>query len=408
MTTDFEVIIVGSGPAGSSTALHLAALDPAMARRTLILEKAVHPRVKLCAGGITGKGLRVLDRLGLPLGVDFLPMTGVEIRAGQRRRYTACPGLGVTIQRPAFDGWLAHKAAERGAHLHEGEGFTVAEVEADRVVVTTAKARYTARALVAADGAASPVRRALGWPPPRHRARLLILDTERGPHDDALRDDTLYLDFAPMGEGIHGYVWDFPTRINGRPFVNRGIYDRGDPESAKGSLKEPLRRALADRGVDLDACHLQGHLERELDPAGPFARPRVLLAGEAAGIDPALGEGIAQALAYGDLAARELLRAARTGDWSFTGYRRRLLRSRLGQELLGTRHLAARLYGPRGDRYLDLFLASARINRLGARFLAGRLHPALLSLAVLPSLAMMPFVGGRVQGRSGSSLRFCI
>jgi len=130
--------------------------------------------------------------------------------------------------------------------------------------------------------------------------------------------------------------------------------------------------------------------------------------GEAAGIDPALGEGIAQALAYGDLAARELLRAARTGDWSFTGYRRRLLRSRLGQELLGTRHLAARLYGPRGDRYLDLFLASARINRLGARFLAGRLHPALLSLAVLPSLAMMPFVGGRVQGRSGSSLRFCI
>jgi flavin-dependent dehydrogenase len=393
VSVDFEVIIVGSGPAGSSTALHLAARDPALARRTLILEKAVHPRVKLCAGGITGKGLRILDRLGLPLGVDFLPMTGVEIRYGDRRRYTPCPGLGVTIQRPAFDGWLARKAAERGAILHEGEAFTTAEVEANRVVVTTEKGSYTARALVAADGAASPVRHALGWPAPRHRARLLILDTERGPHDDSLRDDTLYLDFGPMGEGIHGYVWDFPTRINGRLYINRGLYDRGDPDSAKGSLKEPLRRFLAARGVDLDACHLQGHLERELDPAGPFARPRVLLAGEAAGIDPALGEGIAQALAYGDLAARELLRAARSGEWSFTGYRRRLLRSRLGQELTGTRSLANRLYGPNGRRYLDLFLASPRINRLGTRFLAGRLHPALLSLAVLPSLVAMPFVG---------------
>jgi flavin-dependent dehydrogenase len=400
VSVDFEVIIVGSGPAGSSTALHLAQRDPDLARRTLILEKAVHPRVKLCGGGITGKGLRVLDRLGLPLGIDHLPMTGVEIRYGDRRRYTPCPGLGVTIQRPAFDGWLAHKAAERGAQLNEGEGFTGAKVEADRVVVTTEKGRYTARALVAADGAASPVRHALRWPAPRHRARLLILDTERGPHDDDLRDDTLYLDFGAMGEGIHGYVWDFPTRINGRAYINRGLYDRGDPDSAKGGLKEPLRRFLAARGVDLDACHLQGHLERELDPGEPLARPRVLLTGEAAGIDPTLGEGIAQALAYGDLAARELLRAARTDDWSFAGYRRRLLRSRLGQELAGTRSLANRLYGPNGRRYLDLFLASARINRLGTRFLAGRLHPALLSLAVLPSLAAIPFIAAGA-GRGG-------
>jgi len=387
VTPDFEVIIVGSGPAGASTALHLAQRAPALARRTLILEKAVHPRVKLCAGGVTGKGLRTLARLGLTLGVDAVAINGVEIRDGQRRRYTACPGLAVTIQRPAFDGWLAHEAAARGASLHEDEGLTDIVVEPDRVVVTTAKATYTAHAVVAADGAASPVRRALGWSPAPHHARVLILDTPRGPHDTDLRDDTLYLDFTPVGEGIHGYVWDFPTRIHGQPYVNRGIYDRADPASQRGGLKEPLRRALAARGIDLDACHLQGHLERELDLTDPLARPRVLLAGEAAGIDPTLGEGIAQAIDYGEVVARELTRAQRTGDWSFRGYRRRLLRSRLGQELVGTRHLADRLYGPRGRRYLDLFLTSPRINRLGARFLAGRLHPAALSLVILPSVA---------------------
>jgi len=203
-----------------------------------------------------------------------------------------------------------------------------------------------------------------------------------------------------VGEGIHGYVWDFLTRIGGQPYLNRGLYDRGDPVSQKGSFKGPLRRALAVRGVDLDACHLQGHREREPDLADPLARPRVSLAGEAAGIDPTLGEGIAQAIDYGAVVARELARAQHTGDWSFRGYRRRLLRSRLGQELIGTRHLANRLYGPRGRRYLDLFLTSARINRLGARFLAGRLHPAPLSLAVLPSLVAMPFVGAG-RGRGG-------
>ena len=48
----YEVIIVGSGPAGVSTWLHLHKLDPQLAARTLVLEKAQHPRHKLCGGGI--------------------------------------------------------------------------------------------------------------------------------------------------------------------------------------------------------------------------------------------------------------------------------------------------------------------------------------------------------------------
>ena len=47
-----DLLIIGSGPAGCSTALHLARLDPALARRTVILEKAEHPRHKLCGGGL--------------------------------------------------------------------------------------------------------------------------------------------------------------------------------------------------------------------------------------------------------------------------------------------------------------------------------------------------------------------
>jgi len=48
-----DVLIVGSGPSGASTALHLARRDPAWAGRVVIVEQAVHPREKLCGGGVT-------------------------------------------------------------------------------------------------------------------------------------------------------------------------------------------------------------------------------------------------------------------------------------------------------------------------------------------------------------------
>ena len=64
---DHDIIIVGAGPAGLSTALHLVKLAPELAQRTLILERERHPRPKLCAGGIMPGGVAWLRRLGLDL-----------------------------------------------------------------------------------------------------------------------------------------------------------------------------------------------------------------------------------------------------------------------------------------------------------------------------------------------------
>lgn len=48
-----EIVIVGAGPAGSAAALELANLDPGLAERLLLLDKAVFPRPKHCAGGLS-------------------------------------------------------------------------------------------------------------------------------------------------------------------------------------------------------------------------------------------------------------------------------------------------------------------------------------------------------------------
>lgn len=62
---NYDVVIVGAGPAGISTALHLQQIAPELASRTLVLEKARHPRTKLCGGGVVPDAERVLRRLGL-------------------------------------------------------------------------------------------------------------------------------------------------------------------------------------------------------------------------------------------------------------------------------------------------------------------------------------------------------
>ena len=64
-----------------------------------------------------------------------------------------------------------------------------------------------------------------------------------------------------------------------------------------------------------------------------MAVPRVLLAGDAVGADGIFGEGISMALGYGALAAQELTEAFERNDFSFRGYRNRVLRSPLGQSL---------------------------------------------------------------------------
>lgn len=62
--SNYEVIIAGAGPAGCSSALQLLNLDPQLAGRVLLLDKAQFPRAKLCAGRLSPDADRALSQLG--------------------------------------------------------------------------------------------------------------------------------------------------------------------------------------------------------------------------------------------------------------------------------------------------------------------------------------------------------
>lgn len=324
----WDLIIVGAGPAGCSTALHLARVAPELAQRALILERATFPRDKFCAGALAGRGLSQLEALGLPLAVPRLPMRQVELRTPQHQLRATHEGLGVVLRRLEFDHWLAREAVARGVALREGARVVDVTPGGIGARVKLADGELLeARAVVGADGVGGVTRRAAGLSGGSLRAQVLELDTEEGPGDPA-PDELLFDASRPE---IPGYLWHFPTLVEGRRMVCRGVYALARPDNA---LRDWLARDLADRGLDLRNYRLKAFGERGLDPREPIGRPGLMLVGEAAGIDIATGEGIAQALSWGALAAGTLAEAARSGDWSLSAWRRDALVSRQGGDFL--------------------------------------------------------------------------
>ncbi|RMD96058.1 MAG: hypothetical protein D6814_12110, partial [Calditrichaeota bacterium] len=150
-----------------------------------------------------------------------------------------------------------------------------------------------------------------------------------------------------------GYVWQFPSLVNGSPALNIGIYDSRVWPQPRADLLEILRNHLRRWGVDPDAVHIEGHPGRWYPANARSSRPRVLLVGDAAGAEPWLGEGISAALAYGPIAAATVCHALETGDFSFADYDRRIARSPLGWFLWRNRAVARLFYHRRSARFLS-------------------------------------------------------
>lgn len=361
----YEVVISGSGPAGSGLALALTARRPELAPDILVLEAGRHPREKLCAGGITADGVQQLRAWGAVLDVPAVQVKGVGLRyRGRSTDIPAPQSEAVVVRRDAFDASLVRQVRERGVEIREGTPVKGVERNSSGVDIAIPGGSVSARCVVGADGVAGAVRRSVGFPQGRRYSRLLVIETPPGSTLVDGGEPRFHFDFSCVAEGVQGYVWDFPCIIDGRPAVSRGIFDRAGDVVRRRDWKREFASALRERGISSEPKEWKGYPERAFNPRIPTAAPRVILVGDAAGIDPLMGEGIAQSFSYAELAAESILRGRRTGNYEFRDHHRDVLRSPLGRELRLTAWAVDRLYDSRRFPFwISLLFASRTVRR---------------------------------------------
>ncbi|HEY5989801.1 MAG TPA: FAD-dependent oxidoreductase [Streptosporangiaceae bacterium] len=154
-----DVIVVGAGPAGSSTAFHLAraGLD------VLLLEKSTFPREKVCGDGLTPRAVKQLVSMGVGLDAadGWFPNKGLRIIGGGVRLELEWPGLsnypgyGLVRTRRGFDETLARAAQKAGARLLEGVTVTGPVLdETGRITGVTARLSANHNGAASHDGSA--------------------------------------------------------------------------------------------------------------------------------------------------------------------------------------------------------------------------------------------------------------
>jgi flavin-dependent dehydrogenase len=329
MTRAAQVIVIGGGPAGASTAWHLAALG----LDVLVLDRARFPRDKACAECVSPEAARILDAMGALPEVEAAAArhAGMLVRAPSgdviHGEYVAAHGFrgyrdrGFGIRRRVLDALLLDRARARGVRVQDGArvvdvlraGGTRGPAVGVRVLDADGATRdLHATLVVGADGLRSLVARRmdlvgrLRWP-----RRLAFQAHVRGitgvgalGEMHVERDG--FVGIADVGGGVANVAMVAPARV-----ARRGLEEHGSPAAFMDAW---LRRApqLAPRFA---AAERVGPVRA----TGPFASharrahaPGVALVGDAADFfDPFTGEGIYSALRGGELLAPYAAEAAR-------------------------------------------------------------------------------------------------
>ncbi|MHB8894432.1 MAG: geranylgeranyl reductase family protein [Candidatus Geothermincolia bacterium] len=317
---DYDVVISGGGPAGSSTAYYLARQGV----NVLVMDKAAFPREKICGDGIAPRAVRNLYRMGLRERLDgeFNKFHGfrfagagksmVETRIPPTPRF---PDHGYIIKRVDLDKILIDYARDNGAEVWESCKVTEPIVEGGRVVGLRAvkggsQVEVRAPVVVGADGPHSILGRKMD---------LLVNDPlylgiSIRQYFEGVEDIGDYLEVYPDSAVSPGSGWVFPVSREGVANVGFGamLYhvqrDKIDlfkffetlindtpfvaPKLRNAKPISPLRGALLRVGLG----------------GSKVECPGMILVGDAASMtNPVSGEGITYALETGEMAAQHIM-----------------------------------------------------------------------------------------------------
>jgi geranylgeranyl reductase family protein len=297
----FDVLVVGAGPAGSTAAYRLAGAGV----RVLLVDRARFPRDKPCGGAISARAMSELPFDPHPVVEHVADRMELSYRGRQPHVRGGRHTLASLTQRHRLDHFLVEQALNAGTELRDGVSVTEISEHGARVDGRPVKCKL----LIGADGANGHTTRSLGLA----SERIYGVALEGNLAHNHLRDPKRWSNgvVIELGTIAGGYCWIFPKGDH----INIGV---GGWVSVGPTLRNHLKELCNRRGFDYSQLtDLRGYRLPARTPGAPLARGRALLVGDAAGlVDPLWGDGLYAAFLSSRLAssaALDLLAGRSTG-----------------------------------------------------------------------------------------------
>lgn len=288
--------IVGAGPAGGAAALELAGTG----LRVTVIEKAVPPRYKTCGGGVLWRAVKrlpiaIADAVERECHVAELVHHDPALRFLCRRPQPIVS----MVMRDRFDHLVLNAArAKGGVACLTGTAVQDVEITPEAVNLVTDHGLLRARFVIAADGVNSVIARKTGRPILQDVVPALECEAYYAAEVMASLMTTARFDFGLVAAG---YGWVFPKRDH--LSIGVGTVHRGAANLPAQYAR--YRQRLGLPSAEREERH--GYMIPCRPRARLFALPRILFAGDAAGLaDPVTAEGITGAVVSGQLAARAI------------------------------------------------------------------------------------------------------
>lgn len=331
----FDCIIVGAGAAGGTAAYHLAK----QGKSILVLEKESLPRYKPCNGGISPALAQWFDFDLTPALSQKITKARLTWKMGDAVEIELSPSDSISVvQRDVFDHFLIQQAQKQGATLQDKTEVIGVEFKGEHWQVNTNNGEtFSARYLIAADGANGSMSKMLGLQEPKRRMAV-ALEVETSVTDNS----TVHFEFGSLK---NGYIWKFP-QTNG---YSLGItYFVGkEPKD----LKKILTDYATQSGLELSQSQLYEYSLCLWEGDRKLHTENALLAGENAGIvDPFTAEGLRPSI-FSGLKAAEAINQALDGSSDALEKYTQIIKEEWGVDMAWAQRLAGLFYRVPGIAY---------------------------------------------------------